>query len=448
METNRSCVKHYVLQTPDSTSKNPSTVATMDSIEDWVSSFIKRSWNDRDTTSGFTEIKRNFSSKITHAGLIHYLHLCWAQEKGCELRPDMLYYTVISEIASEILANPERYVHLFSDSQTKPTIVVLVDDENIVKADRLVEAMRDVVNSPEFLSTICDVKFDSDVPDASYARKMVFACMGTPFYDYMGTRCGIPHVDIVGSLEDWKTLESAVNKLSTFLTKSKQCTAYLKTVHDIITNIIIYTFDEVLVAVSDDFTKMGSSVDDFFNDIFHYGRNTHCGSGHPDNVVKGWAKLLYFSGSRKETELSNLPSHVNYVPFTLDFSEKTFCQAVTLAYSDLDESSNTLRPGYGIITYEITNEDTFTKLANPSRTDQHGYTYTPLPLKKLKEIVDKGECYDPAYNHYGRVTRVMCDRCRNYITVCIGYGKNHDLCLPCGEIVEAEWKRLYGHTQI
>lgn len=86
----------------------------------------------------------------------------------------MLYYTIISEVASQVLSHPERYVHLFSGSQTKSTIVVIAED-GIVKADRLVECMRNVVKSPEFLSAICDVEFSSDVNNASYARKMVFA---------------------------------------------------------------------------------------------------------------------------------------------------------------------------------------------------------------------------------------------------------------------------------
>jgi len=56
---------------------------------------------------------------------------------------------------------------------------------------------------------------------------------------------------------------------------------------------------------------------------------------------------------------SSFSSHVNYVPFTRDFDDKQFCQVVTLAFSELDELTRTLRPGYGIITYEMVNEDIY-----------------------------------------------------------------------------------------
>lgn len=367
MELERSHVKRFVLQTPNSGNENPAEVITMDTIEDWVSTFVRPSRND--PTSNYIEIKRNFSSDITHAGFIHYLHLCWAQEIGCELRPDMLYYTIISEVASQILKNPEQYVHLFSGSQIKSNIVVFEQDD-IVTADRLVEAIRNIVKSPEFLSTICDVKFDSDVSDAHYARKMVFANMGTPFYNYIGSKCGIPHIDLVGSLEDWNKLYSSIMKLSTFLIDSKSLNKYFKVVSNIVANIIAYNFNIEMKSYY--FTKIGNSPYDFFNDFFHYGRNVKCRSGHPENIVNGWAKLFYIH-EQGEIDLLNFPSHVNYVPFTLDYSDKYFCQAVTLAYSELDKSKNTLRPGYGIITYEITNKDVYNKLANPIRTDQHCY---------------------------------------------------------------------------
>jgi len=121
----------------------------------------------------------------------------------------MIYYTIISELAAE------KFAYLFSNSQAKESIIS-VSGDGMIDADMLVEAMRGVVKSPEFLSAVCDVKFDSDVADARYARKMTFACMGTPFYNYMSTMCGIPHLDLVGSEEDWIRLHSAVVQLSKF----------------------------------------------------------------------------------------------------------------------------------------------------------------------------------------------------------------------------------------
>jgi hypothetical protein len=407
----------------------------MDLAENWVESFLEDSWDEPDSSESFKELNRSFTEKITHAGFINYLHLCWAREIGCELRPDMLYYTIISEVASEILSNPERYVHLFTGTQTKEIIQVISSDGEM-KVENLIDAMRDVIKSPEFLSIICDVRFDSDRKHADLARKMVFANMGTPFYSYMVSLCGIPHVDLVGNLDDWKLLYSSVFKLSKFLSNKHQ--TYFSNVIKLINHIIYYGFDIDVDNSISTASRPNSSSTDFFNNIFDHGRNIICGSGHPDFVVYGWAKTFYINGNNKEPSLEHFSPHVNYVPYTVDGCDKYFCQAVTLAYSEFDEAKNMLSPCYGIITYEITNKSIYNKLANPTRTDQHGNKYQPLSLSQLKSIIDNGKLYDPAHTHYGRQTRVICDRCREYITIAWGEGKNHDLCLPCVEIIKEE----------
>lgn len=465
---------HFELHPIAKEKVNPSPVATMDSLKNWVSSFIKVPWNEQRNqtplSDRYKEISRNFTSDITHAGFIHYLHLCWAKELGCELRPDILYYTIISELAAEILANPEDYKHLFSDSQEKETLVTVAED-GIIKADRLVALMRDVVKSPEFLETVCDTTFVSDVPNAQYARHMTFACMGTPFYDYMTTRCGIPTLDLIGGIDDWRILYSAVVKLLGFAPEKKeskkvnfqgnffdftasQCDhlfnyrsetriKYFLKLTNIIANIIHYAFGvDIVPFIRYRSTDKPDDAKQFFSEIFDYGENSKCGSGHPDLIVHGWAKLFYIGGLGDESDLDHFSSHVNYVPFTHDDDDKAFCQVTTLAFSECHD--NVLRPGYGIITYEVVDEDTYNKIAQPMRTDSHGKTYQPLSLKQCKKIVDDGVLYDPATDHYGRGAYVICDRCREDTTVCMGYGTNSDLCLPCVEKVKADWTRIYG----
>jgi hypothetical protein len=46
-------------------------------------------------------------------------------------------------------------------------------------------------------------------------------------------------------------------------------------------------------------------------------------------------------------------------------------------------------------------------------------------------IISNGVEYNPAWKHYGKEVRVICDRCgKQRIDVCIGWDK-HDLCLEC-----------------
>ena len=53
----------------------------------------------------------------TRVGLIYYLYHCWEKETSCNLRPDMIWHTIIGETTQEIFKNIEKYTHLLS----KPT---------------------------------------------------------------------------------------------------------------------------------------------------------------------------------------------------------------------------------------------------------------------------------------------------------------------------------------
>jgi hypothetical protein len=56
------------------------------------------------------------------------------------------------------------------------------------------------------------------------------------------------------------------------------------------------------------------------------------------------------------------------------------------------------------------------------------------------KICKYGTYYNPAYNHYGSETNVMCDRCRkDNLDICVGW-QSHDLCLPCVITVNSETK--------
>lgn len=145
------------------------------------------------------------------------------------------------------------------------------------------------------------------------------------------------------------------------------------------------------------------------------------------------------------TSMSDFSSNINYVPFTRDSDDKQSCQVGELAFSKLDEQYHTIRPGYGIITYEIINKNIYNKVANPPTTDKNGIHHHPLSLKQYKEIIDKGTLYNPAGNHYGKeVITVICDRCREIANVCIGYDQNNDLCMPCVTKIKEEWNKIHG----
>lgn len=315
----------------------------VNSAESWMSTLITEKFGT------YREINRNFKSKITHAGFIHYLHLCWIMEAGCEIRPDMIYYTVISELASLIIGDRKQYAHLLTNSCEKEYIFA-INRDNTVEHDCLARAVGRTIKDTDLLRAICNVNFDSDVTHADYARKMSLIHTPNPSHELFSIKSGIPHIDIIGAEKDWVLLYNTLVKINNIIP-----TKYLLSVLDIVMNIIFYTFG---TKIDESFTEVFNSSKSFFEKFFEYG------PGQTGNSIHGWAKSLYINGLSDDISLAKFPSHISCIPFVNIDNARYYCQIVTLAFSKLDKSQNTLRPGYGIIMYEL-DETAYSHLINP-----------------------------------------------------------------------------------
>ena len=325
--------------------------------KDWLRSFDKK-FED----SNVKELMKSYSDpKYTHAGLIYYFHLCWSKEKGACLRPDMIWYTIVSEISRDVLNHPDQYCYLFSDSKEKTNIVQIVDDMETMNVDILTKDINKLMKNKEFGSLICDTTFDSQPKLANCAIKMCFAYMATPYFNYITTLCGIPHLDIKGTYEEWTKLLGSILELGKYPPKEKNLSDYFENYLNNCLNtvklILYYRFkiDSRLISESN-----YESSDQFFNDIFYYGKNTKCGSGHDHNIVYGWIKNFYMGN--KDEKLKKYNTHINYVPYKNIDSNRMFFQACGLVYST--EEDNTLLPEYGMVKYEIFDQTLYLKLAN------------------------------------------------------------------------------------
>lgn len=428
-------------QLSDKTSK-PGDYYNLNTKKDWVQTFAtittQNGSKSKINSDHFIEHTKNFDSDITHAGLIHYVHYAWAIELGIQLRPDMILNAIISELAQKILGNPEKYKDLFTNSVEKVDINCV--GNTIFDIDQIVERVRAIIANPEFLSVICDTEFKSDVENAKLARRMCFACMGTPYFNYMMTMCGIPQIEVIGKKSDWTKLRSVILLLGKFA-----CNKNMVESANIVSNIIYYCFG----TKPEKFTQLHKSKEEFFSDIFHYGKNKKCQSGHDANIVSGWLRVFYGRTLEKlpSEDLSKYNAHTNYLcvrqtglasaksigeglsPVSPTGTNKMFCQVVSLAYSLLDKEKNILVPHYGIITYEITDECTFNNLAmiDNSKIDVNGIKYTPLTDDELKEIMLYGRYFNPTSKR-----EMNCNLCRKNKLICgIGTNDRKNLCLEC-----------------
>lgn len=79
---------------------------------------------------------------VMHKNLMHYLTLAWSNHFSVVLTPDIIFYTVLAEIADEILTEPDTYRHLFTDSLDKKQILTLTSDPTKLDLEQVIEGMR------------------------------------------------------------------------------------------------------------------------------------------------------------------------------------------------------------------------------------------------------------------------------------------------------------------
>lgn len=355
----------------------------------WMHSFVPST--DDFGGSDFSNIKpilTSYTSDITHGGLIGYLYYCWAKEIGVELRPDMLYYRLISEIAHDVLKCPNDYRKIFTDSDVKKEILIETTGEYDLDPETLVAALKKLVPNKEFLDLIVNTKFASEPEGAQLARNIVFCQMGIPYYSYMTCLCGIPSVKIEGTIDDWMLLYNNINRLIALLNGINHMTDFIKQYNNIIGNIIYFSFGHKV----NDVKLMYSNGVDFYKDMFNNDENPRCGSGHTPDVVHGWIlklflktyrtseksikvkKLVFNNGNFKEIKeievetyqdinFDDFDADITYVPYKNMETNRMFSKAIGLVYSNYDKENNRLSPQYGHVIHEVLTIDLFNKIA-------------------------------------------------------------------------------------
>mgnify|MGYP000851183783 FL=1 len=345
--------RRFVLSAPAAPEVRGAPTFPLDSPEQWVRAFS----SDEMFGSDFKQLRASFDAAavpVTHAGFIRYLHACWAAERGAVLRPDMVWHTLVNEVASAVLADPAAYRDLFTKAATGKTEIVIVTRDDL-DVGELVAAMRTQIGDPAFAALLCDTRFASEAPGAHTATLLAFAEAGTPYFDYITTRCGIPSVDVVGSRDEWVALLAAVRGLQRYVPSGGK---WLGAAVRAVDAILHWVFAEPD-------TDGGGYADAaaFFADTFHYGANPRCGSGHEPRLVRGWARGLYAAGwEDSEVDLDRFPSHVRQMPYKDRDTGRMYVQAGGLAYSEAT-ADGAFEPGYGFVTYEVMDKDTFKRLA-------------------------------------------------------------------------------------
>lgn len=278
-----------------------------------------------------TEIK--FPRKdnvIYHEGYLQYLGFAWANHKGVIISPEIIWYIILCEIAGLIKESPEDYRFLFSSSPEKQNIIIPCNDVEGINPALIIELLKNLVPSD---INLFFPKFSTAGPESDIAFNIAFCDLVSVYYNYFTLACGIPEIEIRGTIEDWNKLCSHITKIAKLTNKwQNYLNNCLMTVNDIIANLERNTQDSV----------------DFWKRIFYSER---CGSGHQQQV-NGW--ILNFIQKYKGYYImdDNLPTYISKINWKNIDTGREFELKCGLFESKLE--NNTLIPKFSWFTAPYT----------------------------------------------------------------------------------------------
>jgi len=247
-----------------------------------------------------------------HSGLLQYAHIAWADEVGVILSPDQFHYTVISEVKAHIIEHPDQFKHFFTEDSgsgsdsTKETINV-----HNLTVEKLLTVLEQKIPHKELFNLITRTHYLSAPDNFKLVTAITMANMATPYYDYVDTKCGIPHVAVRGSRDEWQLLADTINKLAVIFAQANDLRRYFGGVEGTIQTLIATVFGPTSI----------EAKQSLFANMFQHQNNQNCGSGHAQTIVTGWLRTLYMLfystvADEIKDDIKKYPSHLNCLPYT------------------------------------------------------------------------------------------------------------------------------------
>jgi len=200
-----------------------------------------------------------------HLNYMGYLEKCWADHLGVVVTPDIIWFTLLNEVASLVRSDADKFQGLFTKSDKKETLLIPSGDVVVMPLDTLTSVLKEKV--PTDANSFFP-EFSTRTPQSFHAFQAAFCDICSPYYNYMMLLCDIPKVDVRGTLEDWKHLADRWENLSKIL----GITTWTQTV------------SKILKSLVDNFHSA-----EFWKTIFSLER---CGSGH-QTEASGWFVDLF-----------------------------------------------------------------------------------------------------------------------------------------------------------
>jgi hypothetical protein len=191
-----------ILSSPK-TSKNTFNTNVNDLLEKY--SDIKFDYNTKKKAKRLSLVNYDIIGYEFHQNYLRALEIAWANHYGIVLTPDIVWHTLLSEVVSIVAEFSDYLAYLFTKNPgAKVDILVPTNDLQYLPLPTLMECLRP--NIP--------LKIDLFLPEftttnnrSRLAKYASFADLVSPFYNYMTFMCGIPFIELKGTVNDWNLVK-------------------------------------------------------------------------------------------------------------------------------------------------------------------------------------------------------------------------------------------------
>jgi hypothetical protein len=285
-------------------------------------------YSTRKVTQSLFPLGDDIANEVYHNNYLEYLELCWGSHYGVVFTPDVLWYTLLSEISLTIREDVEGVRGLFTDSPEKKEVTVLCYDYSDITLplDRIAGELRKFIPGGFADTFIADFSTTDD--RAKLAAYAAFADAVSPYYSYSMKCCGIPRVRVLGSREDYSDIRSRWTAIGDMLQRHQQ---YFAKVAATLTR-IVGLFDD--------------TDTEFVKNIFVGER---CGSGSQVEV-SGWFADLFRVRPERPCFLHNFSTHIAKVDYKNITTNREFQLQAGVFSSKAGDGF--LQPQFGQMIYE------------------------------------------------------------------------------------------------
>lgn len=281
--------------------------------------------------------------------LVQAAHACFATHQGFGLNPDVIWQTIVGQVATHIKLNPSQYTHLFTESLSGKVNIVVRDNElptdnNWQRALGMFESPLRLAIGDELVSLLTPT-FTTTAQIDRVASLVTLMDAASPFYNYtVASTCRIPLIRLEGDAIDWRQLYERTGLLAEkFTGLDAYFTDLLPVLH------------KIFKTVED-----GRADNDFWDSIYKF-RST---SG--TDRITGWiTSLMAFRHSpqgpvlrksfnwRYDTLKTNeIPSLLSTITFAWQIGSNTLPMILVAGVLGIDQTDGIFTPRLGVAVME------------------------------------------------------------------------------------------------